>query len=183
MVKAHAIWNQQDRSTVAANSIYAGVGRRLAVPNMTRWNSTYDSVVVINTILETKRLVLHTVIIQLKFNSFNNQDVDLMKECAKVMSLVAKGLDKIQGKEQAYFGTLLPTVVATIFRLVYYSPLVNALLAGIDKRMMTSVVLEDEECQLIAAFHPRFHLIWLDKYENTKVAKARKAWRVRSRRS
>ncbi|XP_036359420.1 uncharacterized protein LOC118763785 [Octopus sinensis] len=94
---------------------------------------------------------------------------------------VTKVLNKIQGKEQAYLGTLLPTVVTTIFRLkglkskglIYYSPLVDALLAGSDKSFRT--LLEDEDCQLAAAFHPRFRLIWLAKYDNTKVAKVKKS--------
>ena len=94
---------------------------------------------------------------------------------------VAKALDKIQGEDQAYLGILLPTVAATILRLkelnfkglVYCSPLIEALLAGIDKRF--GFLLEDEECQLAAAFHPRFRLIWLEKYNNTKVARVRKS--------
>ena len=94
---------------------------------------------------------------------------------------VAKALDKNQGEDQAYLGTLLPTVAATILRLkelnfkglVYCSLLIEALLAGIDKRFGS--LLEDEECQLAAAFHPRFRLIWSKKYNNTKVARVRKS--------
>ncbi|XP_014778309.1 uncharacterized protein LOC106874908 isoform X2 [Octopus bimaculoides] len=87
MAKARALWNQQESSIMAADSIYAEVGRMLVVPNMTRWNSTYDSVVDLNTILETKRPVLHRVMTQLKVNNFDNQDVDFMNEYAKVINL------------------------------------------------------------------------------------------------
>ena len=86
MAKAQALWNLQNRSTVATDSIHAEVGRRLVVPNTTRWNSTYDSVVVLNTILEIKRPALHRVMTQLKVNSFNDQDADLLKEYAKVIN-------------------------------------------------------------------------------------------------
>ena len=103
----------------------------------------------------------------------------------QVMLPVAKALDKIQGEEQAYLGTLMPTVAATILRLkdlnskslVYCSPLVDALLLGIEKRF--GPLLEDEECQLAAAFHPRFRLIWLEKYNYTKVAKVRKSMEIK----
>uniref|UniRef100_UPI00358E27E8 uncharacterized protein n=1 Tax=Myxine glutinosa TaxID=7769 RepID=UPI00358E27E8 len=163
-----ALW-QQTASTLRWGGGWLSPTRRGGTPPMT--------VVVLNTILETKRPALHRVMTQLKVNSFNDHDVDLMKEYAKVMSHVVKALDKIQGEDQAYLGTLLPTVAATVFRLkdlkskglVYCSPLVDALLAGIDKRF--GLLLEDEECQLAAAFHPRFRLIWLEKYDNTKVAK------------
>jgi hypothetical protein len=70
---------------VAADSIYAEVGRRLIVPNTTR--STYDSVMFLNTILETNRTALHGVVTKLKVNSFN-QDVGLMKEYAKVINII-----------------------------------------------------------------------------------------------
>ena len=86
MAKAHVLWNLQSRSTVAADSIYAEVGRRLVVPNTTRWNSTYDSVVVLNTILETKRPALHRVMTQLKVNSFNDQDANFLKEYVQVIN-------------------------------------------------------------------------------------------------
>lgn len=33
------------------------------------------------------------------------------------MSSIAKALDLIQGEEQAYFGCLLPTLVATMLKL------------------------------------------------------------------
>ena len=86
MAKAQALRNLQNRSTVAADSIHAEVGRRLVVPNTTRWNSTYDSVVVLNTILDIKRPALHRVMTQLKVNSFNDQDADLLKEYAEVIN-------------------------------------------------------------------------------------------------
>lgn len=51
--------------------------------------------------------------------------------------------------------------------------LANPLLTGIDKRLQS--FLEDEEYQLAAAFHTRFHLIWLDKYDIIKDAEMRKS--------
>ena len=87
---------------------------------------------------------------------------------------VAKALDKIQGEDQAYLGTLLTTIPVTIIKLKefkskelrYSSASVDALLAGIEKRFGT--LMEDEECQLAVAFHPKFRLFWLEKYDNTK---------------
>ncbi|XP_074030428.1 uncharacterized protein [Leptinotarsa decemlineata] len=117
LAKARTLWNQQSRSTVAADSIHAELGRRLVLPNTTRWNSLYDAIVVLNSILETKRPSLHRVMTQLKILTFNDQDVTVMKEYAKVMAPVANALDRIQGEAQAYLGSLLPTIAATVYKL------------------------------------------------------------------
>lgn len=97
----------------------------------------------------------------------------------QVMSPVAKALDLIQGEAQAYLGTLLPTIATTVFKLQNLSnqvhhrciPLIDALLSGIKKRFER--FMEDEECQLAAAFHPKFRLLWLQKYDSSKFLKVK----------
>ncbi|XP_042229523.1 uncharacterized protein LOC121871369 [Homarus americanus] len=181
MSKAQALWNLQSRSTVAADSILDALKRRLVVPNITRWKSTYDSVVVLNNLLEKKRGAIHRVMTQLKLQTFTDSEVDFLTEYAQVMSNVAKALDKIQGEDQAYLGSLLPTIAATVMklkeakskRLLYCSPLVDAILAGITKRF--GLLLEDQECQLAAAFHPKFRLFWLEQYNNNQLTRVKNA--------
>nr|XP_023018272.1 uncharacterized protein LOC111507216 [Leptinotarsa decemlineata] len=180
LAKARTLWNQQSRSTVAADSIHAELGRRLVLPNTTRWNSLYDAIVVLNSILETKRPSLHRVMTQLKILTFNDQDVTVMKEYAKVMAPVANALDRIQGEAQAYLGSLLPTIAATVYKLknikskglVNCTALANALLNGIEKRF--GPLLNDEQCLLAAAFHPKFRLIWLETYDSSRVDAVKK---------
>jgi hypothetical protein len=55
MAKAQGLWNAQSRSTQFADIIEEEFERRLVVPNATRWNSVYDSIMVLNTLLEKKR--------------------------------------------------------------------------------------------------------------------------------
>lgn len=62
MGKAQALWNAQSRSTVMADIIQAELKRRLVVPNATRWNATYDAVVVINNILSTNRKEIANIV-------------------------------------------------------------------------------------------------------------------------
>ena len=66
MAKTLALLNLQSRSTVAANTIVDELKRRLVVPNSTRWNSMYDSVVGLNKLLDTDRGAVHRVMTQLK---------------------------------------------------------------------------------------------------------------------
>lgn len=55
MTKAKQLWNCQSRSTVHADAIQEELKRRLVVPNATRWNSTYNSVQVLNELLDLNR--------------------------------------------------------------------------------------------------------------------------------
>ena len=55
MEKCRALWNHQSRSTQTADMIKIDLGRRLVVPNATRWNSLFDAVVVLNKMLVEKR--------------------------------------------------------------------------------------------------------------------------------
>lgn len=52
------------------------------------------------------------------------------------------------------------------------TPLANALLSWIKK--MFGRLMEDEQCQLAAAFHPKFRLMWLQKFDSSKFSKIKK---------
>ncbi len=47
-------------------------------------------------------------------------------------------------------------------------PLLMTLLQGIKK--MFGPLLDDLDCQLAAAFHPRFHLKWLQKHDPDHIS-------------
>lgn len=118
---------------------------------------------------------------QLKLQTFTDSDVSFLMEYAQVISNVAKALNKIQWEDQANVKSLLPTVMATIMKLkevkfkhhLYCSPLVAMILAGIMKRF--ELLLEGLECQLPAAFHPKFSLFKLVQYNNSQVTRVTNA--------
>lgn len=70
----------------------------------------------------------------------------------------------IQGKDQAYLGSLLPTVAATVLKLrefkskklLYCNALVDALLEAVENRF--GCRFDEKDCQLAAGFHPKFRL-------------------------
>jgi hypothetical protein len=129
---------------------------------------------------------LHRVMTVLNQNHFQVPEIMFLREWAQIMSTVARALDIIQGEETGFLGCLLPTVVATKIKLisakgrhpVHCNPLIDALLAGIDKRFGN--LLEDLDCQLAAAFHPRFRLKWLQIYESQPGSDPSKLARVRN---
>ena len=52
MKKARLLWNAQSRSVFHADAIKEELKKRLIVPNVTRWNSTYDAVAALKELLE-----------------------------------------------------------------------------------------------------------------------------------
>jgi hypothetical protein len=89
-----------------------------------------------------------------------------------VLDPLAKALDKIQGEEQAYLGSLLLIIAALIMVLQYFDnrplvfcrPLVEALQNGMKKRF--GKLMDDLDVLLAAAFHPQFRLFWLKQFDN-----------------
>ncbi len=85
---------------------------------------------------------------------------------------VAVALDMLHGEAQAYFGTLLPTIVVakqmleamisarSVNQLQNCKGYAKALLEGLNKRFKH--LESDEKCLLASAFHPKFRqLVWL----------------------
>ncbi len=93
---------------------------------------------------------------------------------------VAVALDMLQGEAQAYFGTLLPTIIVAKQKLEemistrgvlqhckYYA---KALLEGLNKRF--EHLESDKKCLLASAFHPRFReLLWLSEEKRPGLRK------------
>lgn len=161
MGKAQALWNRQNQSTVTADALYSELNRRLVVPNDTRWNSQFDALVCLTSILEEKRDNLRRVMVHHGLPTFNQKDIEFMKEYVKVMQPVATVLDKIQSDENGYLGWLLPLCATTVIRLQkvkttglkYCDALVDALINGARSRF--DPMLDNDECLLAAGFHPR----------------------------
>lgn len=65
---------------MAADSILDDVKQRLVSLNNTRWNSTYDSAVVLNNLLEKIRRAVHRVMTEPKLQDFTDSDIDFLVE-------------------------------------------------------------------------------------------------------
>ena len=95
---------------------------------------------------------------------------------------VAVALDKLQGEAQAYFGTLLPTIIVTkqmleamisargVHQLQHCKGYAKALLEGLNKRFKH--LESDEQCLLASAFHPKFRQqLWLSQEKRPGLKK------------
>lgn len=82
VAKAQALWNCQNRRSVAANQIKEAVGKKLKTPGVTRWNSFYDSCVGLLQVLEDpeKKDDLNIVVSRQGLSPFYDSDKGLLAQ-------------------------------------------------------------------------------------------------------
>lgn len=96
-----------------ADRLYKAINRRLTVPTKTRWNSLYDSLVVLNKVLEEKKDQLHRCMNQQRnLTVFVQNDIDFMSEYSKVNKL------NISWALSRYFTAFYFLAYASILKLV-----------------------------------------------------------------
>ena len=126
------------------------------------------------------RLHFSPMMTKLELKPFTATEMNYIREYCKVSEPVAVALDMLQGEAQAYFGTLLPTIIVakqmldaminTRGELQHCKDYAKALLEGLNKRFKH--LESDEKCVLAAAFHPKFRqLLWLSEEKRPGLKK------------
>ena len=180
--KCRTLWNKQNQSIIAAETIKAEFGKKFVTPNQTRWNSIYDSIVCLLEIIDNcKDLKSFNQVItdphkNIKVGKFLTSDVAFLRQYQAVMFSVANGLDTLQSEKKAYMGIFCPVIClirdelqdcADNENLDLVKPLIRALIKGMEKRLKEA--LDKEEYLLAAAFHPEFRLEWMERMLPRKV--------------
>ena len=143
------------------------------IPNDTHWNSTFDSIRFIKNLIDRDSKMkqnLNSLCDFFKISKLTAQDFTFCTQFVTVKTPIAHGLDVLQGDKgnDVGAGYLLPTIVVIRDALRGFRnteetnvslPLVNALLAGIEKRFHDFFNLE--ELQLASVTNPKFKLNWL----------------------
>ena len=119
---------------------------------------------------------------KLELAPFTATEMNYIKEYCKVSEPVAVALDMLQGEAQAYFGTLLPTIIVAkqmleamisargVLQLQHCKGYAKALLESLNKRFKH--LESDEKCLLASAFHPKFRqLLWLSEEKRPGLKK------------
>ena len=111
--KCCGLWTKASRSSVASESVSAICKRKLLVPSKTRWNSFYDSLrrVIDNPIADLNRLCT-----ELGIRCFSEREYQFVKEYCQVVKPLTIALDILQGEDNCFHGTILPTLDALMAR-------------------------------------------------------------------
>ncbi|XP_017537847.2 uncharacterized protein LOC108411002 [Pygocentrus nattereri] len=163
--KCTALWDKASRSTVGAEIVDEVLERKLLVPCTARWNSFYDAIA----------RVCEFPITELKV--ITDREYQFLREYCTVMKPLTVALDILQGEDNCFYGTLLPTLETLITKnldlktgLQILGDLPEAVVKAIKARF--AEVLQSETAVLAAVALPRFKLRWLRTQERKDNAKA-----------
>lgn len=143
MANLSKLWSKQNQSTIIAEHIHDTLEVYLKVPNKTRWNSTFDSLIQIKNLIATHGIAkFHDIMDFCALNRLNQADIQFINEYCDTMTPLAYALDFLQSESGMYMGYLLPTLYSLNKKynvlehksLQYCLPLVNCISTSITKR-------------------------------------------------
>lgn len=163
--KSSALWNKASRSTVASDTVQEVTKRKLIVPNATRWNSYYNAVVRVS---ENSLLELNELCTKLELRCFSEREFKFLKEYCAVLKPLSRGLDILQGEDNCFFGTLLPTLETIIKKVVALRPDLSSMTIGLTGAVEDAIrdrfqkVFHDDKAIIAAITVPKFKLKWVE---------------------
>ncbi|KAK9529991.1 hypothetical protein VZT92_011531 [Zoarces viviparus] len=166
MGKCSALWNASKRPKTA-ELLSEVTTEQLKTPCPTRWNSMYDSL----NQLATLRDKLPEMMKKLQLPPFKEVELDYLAEYCKILRPIAVAIDRLQGQISCYYGESIPTLFAVQSKLHdlqasnlrHTSPLLQAILVGLEKRFSSYLELKTDlnEAILATVTHPFFKMRWL----------------------
>lgn len=185
MGKCSALWNAAGRPK-SAEVIKNVIGCQLRLPCVTRWNSLYDSL----KLLQKHRHILNDLMSQLGLPTFKEVELEFLDEYIDVLNPIATALDRLQADKQCFYGCMLPTLLAVEKRLErlnsthlrHCQPLLDSVTEGFKKRYNKYLNLDkistfDNDCVmaiLSSSSNPQIKLKWLTiklDYNTSKMKK------------
>ncbi|XP_071639299.1 uncharacterized protein [Temnothorax longispinosus] len=166
--KLTKLWSKQNQSTQVADKIKDICGIYLKTPVVTRWNSTFDCVCQLMTLLKDGSEKVNQCLDYCSLSRLTNDDIKFLDEYCQVMEPLAKALDILQSDTGMYMGYLLPVLyslqekldnITDTIKLTYCNPLITAIEEGLNRRFCTT--FEKKELIIASCLHPKFKLNWL----------------------
>ncbi|XDV11629.1 hypothetical protein PO909_000517, partial [Leuciscus waleckii] len=164
--KCTALWSKASRSTLASELVGDLVGKKLLVPFSTRWNSFYDAVA---RIVEIPMTDLSTISNRLELKCIGEREFQFLREYCAIMKPLTVALDVLQGEENCYYGTLLPTIEVLMSKLLEIKEGLIIATGAIKTRFAS--VLESNDAILAAVTLPMFKLRWLRDQRKKEMVK------------
>ena len=127
LAKCTALWTKTSRSTVASDQVEDVLKRKLIIPTATRWNSTHDA---LSLVTEIPIRDLNTIFSRLSIKGITEREYQFLKEYCAVSRPLAAALDILQGEDDCYYGTLLPTLEILMSKLLAMKDGLSQMTAG-----------------------------------------------------
>lgn len=127
--KLHSLWSTTSRSSMSKTICKAVLGCTLKIPCETRWNSKFDSIKKVYTIITREEnhdkneinILIKRLRTELKSTShlqlIEKADVLVMRKYINVMEPVAYALDTLQGEFNCSQGLILPVLISMKHRI------------------------------------------------------------------
>ena len=164
--KCSTLWNKASRSTLASDHVEEVLKRKLIVPTATRWNSYFDAV---SRIIENSLPELNELCTKLDLRCFSEKEFNFLKEYCKVLKPLARGLDILQGEDNCYYGTLLPTLETILKKTRAMKPEISMVTLGLavcidgSIKQRFSKIFESKDAIVAAISLPKFKLKWVEE--------------------
>ncbi|RXN02294.1 AC9 transposase [Labeo rohita] len=149
----------------------------------TRWNSFYDALA---RMCDIPVAELNTISCKFGMTAITEREHQFIREYCTVMKPLTVALDILQGEDNCFHGTLLPTVETLIFKTLELNSglqilvdLPEAVVMAIKTRF--AEVLESEDAVLAAVTLPKFKLRWLrtqDRKDKAKASLLAECWKL-----
>uniref|UniRef100_A0A8C5BHX1 BED-type domain-containing protein n=1 Tax=Gadus morhua TaxID=8049 RepID=A0A8C5BHX1_GADMO len=167
--KCSALWTKASRSAVASETVEKFSRRKLLVPTSTRWNSFYEALCRITDITITD---LQSLCTQLGMRCITDKEYHFVKEYCIVVKPLAMALDILQGEDNCFYGTTLPTLEALMTKTLDLKANLSRMTSGLPDAIKTrfASTLDSKEALLAAVTIPKFKLRWLRDDEAKKDA-------------
>ena len=133
----------------------------MIVPTATRWNSYFDAV---SQIIETPLPKLNELCTKLDLRCFSEKEFNFLKEYCKVLKPLARGLDILQGEDNCYYGTLLPTLETILKKTRAMKPDISMMTLGLAVCIDSSIkqhfnkFFESKDANIAPVNLPKFKL-------------------------
>ena len=135
------------------------------MPTCTRWNSYYNAVV---RITENSISELNELCTRMELRCFSDKEITFLNEYCTVLKPLARGLDILQGEDDCFFGTLLPTLETIIKKIKVVKPNLSSMTTGLVDCIDNAIehrfrnIFESNDCILAAVVLPKFKLKWVE---------------------
>ena len=105
---------------------------------------------------------------KLELRCFTEREFKFLKEYSAVLKPVSRGLDILQGEDNCFFGSLLPTLEAIIKKVVTLKSDLSSMTVGLAGciedaiRIRFQKVFNDDNVIIVAITVPKFKLKWVE---------------------